>query len=125
MSAPGEPTGKAHQLKARQLLDIIWDDDMLPLFENTDTFQESVTDSTAKVIRSELKQLQQNTRAFGKYDPTVKCIEEVDSGKVYNEIEVHGPRLLRLIEESSLAQRTDKYIRKDSPGRAVIKLRLY
>jgi hypothetical protein len=34
---PGEPTGKARQFKARQLLDIIWDD-MLPLFEKTDTF---------------------------------------------------------------------------------------
>ena len=39
---PGEPTGKARQFKARQLLDIIWDD-MLPLFEKTDTFQERVT----------------------------------------------------------------------------------
>jgi len=38
----GEPTGKARQFKARQLLDIIWDD-MLPLFEKTDTFQERVT----------------------------------------------------------------------------------
>jgi hypothetical protein len=51
---PGEPTGKARQFKARQLLDIIWDD-MLPLFEKTDTFQERVTDSTVKVIQSELK----------------------------------------------------------------------
>lgn len=66
---PGGPTGKARQLKARQLLDIIWDYDMLPLFEKTDTFQERVTDSTIKVIQSELKQVQQNTRAFGKYDP--------------------------------------------------------
>jgi hypothetical protein len=89
---PGAPTGKARQLKARQLLDIIWDDDMLPLFEEIDEFQERVTDSTIKVIQSELKQLQQNTRAFGKYDPCVN-IEEINFRKVYSEIEEHGPSL--------------------------------
>ena len=68
---PGAPTGKARQLKARQVLDIIWDDDMMPLFEKTDTFHERVTDSTVKVIRLELRQLQQNTRVFGRYDPSV------------------------------------------------------
>jgi hypothetical protein len=69
-------TGKARQLKARQLLDNIWDDYMLPLFEKTDTFQERITDSTVKVIQSELKQLQEKTRAFGKYDPSVNIEEE-------------------------------------------------
>jgi len=115
---PGAPTGKARQIKAQQLVDIIWDDDMLPLFEKTDTFKERVTDSTVRVIQSELKQLQQNTRAFGKHDPSVN-IEELNFEKVYDEIEEHGPRLLHVIEGSSLAQRTDKHIRKDKPGRAV------
>jgi hypothetical protein len=90
---PGTPTGKARQLKAQQLIDIIWDDDMLPLFEKIDTFLERITDSTVKVIQSELKQLQEKTRAFWKYDPSVN-IEEVNFEKVYNEIEEHGPRLL-------------------------------
>jgi hypothetical protein len=86
-----------------------------PLFEKTDTFQERVTDSAIKVIQSELKQVQQNTR---KYDPSAN-IEEIDFQKVYSEIEEHGPSLLRFIEGSSLAQRADKYTRKDRPSRAV------
>ena len=81
------------------------------MFENTDTFQERVTDNTVKVIQSELKELQQNTRAFGKYDPSVD-IEEVNFKKVYNEIEEHAPWLLDIIEGSSLPQRMDKHIRK-------------
>lgn len=46
-------------------------------------------------------------------------IEEIDFQKVYSEIEEHGPSLLRFIEGSSLAQRADKYTRKDRPSRAV------
>jgi hypothetical protein len=115
---PGAPTGKARQMKAQQLVDIIWDDDMLPLFEKTDIFKDRITDSTVRVIQSELTQLQQNSRAFGKHDPSVN-IEDINFEKVYDEIEAHGPRLLRVIEGSSFAQRADKHIRKDKPGRAV------
>ena len=101
-----------------QVLGIIWDDDMLPLFEKTDTFQERVTDSTVKVIQLELGRIQQNTRTFGRYDPSMN-IEEINFKEVYNEIEEHGPRLLRVIDGSALAQRADKHIRKDKPGRVV------
>jgi hypothetical protein len=37
-SAPGKATGKARQAKAKQVIDIIWNDDMLPLFEEIETF---------------------------------------------------------------------------------------
>ena len=114
----GQLTGKAHQLKARELLDIIWDDDLLPLFEQTDTFQERVTGSTVKVIYSELGQLQQNTRTFGRYDPSVN-VEDINFDNAYNEIKEHGPMLLRVIEGSSLAERVDKHVRKERPGCAV------
>jgi hypothetical protein len=73
---------------------------MLLLFEKTDTFHERVTDSTVRVIRSELRQLQENIRAFGRYDPSVR-IDEINFTDVYDEIEEHGPRLLRVIEGSS------------------------
>jgi hypothetical protein len=91
---------------------------MLLSFEKTDTFHERVIDSTVRVIRSELRQLQENTRAFGRYDPSVR-IDEINFADVYDEIEEHGPRLLCVIEGSSLAERVDKHIRKDKPGRAV------
>ena len=73
---------------------------MLSLFEKTDTFQERVTDSTIKVIRSELG-------------------EHINFEDVYREIEEHGPNLSRLIDGSSLCQMLDKHIRQDQPGRIV------
>ena len=117
-STPGEPTGRARQQKAKQLLDPIWDEDMLPLFERTDTFQERVTDSTTKVIRSELKELQKKVLVFGKYD-TATNVEDINFVEVHREIEEHGPNLSRLIDEAAVCQRPDKHIRQEQPGRIV------
>jgi hypothetical protein len=50
ISPEREATGKSRQAKAKQVIDVIWDDDMLPLFEKTETFNQLVTDSAIKVI---------------------------------------------------------------------------
>ena len=56
-------TGKRHQEKAKQLLDLIWgNEDMLAPFSRTESF--------ADVLR-------ENTRFFGKYDSTVN-IDDMD-----------------------------------------------
>jgi hypothetical protein len=51
--------GTGRQKKAKQILDIIWEDEneLLPLFENTESFKERVVQSTVKIIRSELQVL--------------------------------------------------------------------
>jgi len=118
-STPGEPTGRARQHKAKQLLDIIWDEDMLPLFEVTDTFSERVTDSTSKVIRTELKALQKKVLVFGKYDAT-RNVEDIEFMEVHDEIEEHGPNLSRLINNAAFCQRSDRHIRQEQPGRVVM-----
>jgi hypothetical protein len=116
-STPGEPTGRARQQRAKQLLDLIWDEDMLPLFERTDTFQERVTDSTIKVVRSELKELQKKVLVFGKYDISTN-VEDINFVEVHREIEEHGPNLSRLIDEAAICQRSNQP-RQEQPGRIV------
>ena len=45
---PGRMTGKRHQEKAKQLLDLIWgNEDMLALFSRTESFAERVAGSAA------------------------------------------------------------------------------
>jgi hypothetical protein len=63
----GGDRGRLRQGKAKQLLDLIWDDDedgLLPLFEKTETFQERVTTSTVKIIHSELSVLNKEAKMF-------------------------------------------------------------
>ena len=66
----GDDRGRLRQGKAKQLLDLIWDDEdgLLPLFEKTETFQERVTTSTVKIIRSDLSMLSKEVKTFGKFD---------------------------------------------------------
>jgi hypothetical protein len=117
-SAPGKATGKARQAKAKQVIDVIWNDDMLPLFEEMETFNELVTDSTIKVISSELEELHRSPLFFKQYDPSVN-IEDVNFENAYREIKEHSPNLSRLVEGSSLCKRPDQHIRQDQPGRVV------
>jgi hypothetical protein len=66
----GDDRGRLRQGKAKQLLDLIWDDEdgLLPLFEKTETFQERVATSTVKIIRSELSMPSKEVKTFGKFD---------------------------------------------------------
>ena len=83
---------------------------MLPLFERTDTFQERVTDSTIKVIRLELKELQKKVLVFRTYD-TLTNVEDINFMEVHHEIKEHSPNLSHLIDEAAFCQRPDKHIR--------------
>ena len=118
-NAGGEPTGKARQAKARQLLDLVWDEDLLPLFEKTDTFEERTTGSATKVVRSELVSLQKNVPLFGKYDPDFN-LEDLNFTHAIGDIEKFAPNLSILINGSSEGIRTDKHTRKEQPGRIVM-----
>ena len=106
------------QAKAKQVINVIWNDGMLPLFEKTETFNELVTDSTIKIVRSELEELQRSALLFKEYDLTMN-LADIDFEKCYREIREHSPNLSRLVEGSSLCQRPDKHVRHDQPGRVV------
>ena len=75
---PGQMTGKCHQEKAKQPLDLIWGNkDMLALFSRTEPFAERVAGSAAQVVQAEVDVLRENTRFFGKYDSMVN-IDDMD-----------------------------------------------
>ena len=62
--------GPLRQRKAKQIVDlIIWQDEneLLPLFEKTESFNERVATSTVKVIHSELDVLNTSVKAFGRF----------------------------------------------------------
>lgn len=61
--------GPLRQRKAKQIVDLIWQDEngLLPLFEKTESFNERVATSTVKVIRSELDVLNTSVKAFGRF----------------------------------------------------------
>jgi len=58
--------GPLRQRKAKQIVDLIWQDEngLLPLFEKTESFNERVATSTVKVIRSKLDVLNTSVKAF-------------------------------------------------------------
>jgi len=72
-------TGKRHQEKAKQLLDLIWgNEDMLALFSRT-------AERAAQVVQAEVDVLRENTRFFGKYDSTVN-IDDMDFNEAVDEV---------------------------------------
>ena len=83
---PGRMTGKRHQEKAKQLLDLIWgNEDMLALFSRTESFAERVAGSAAQVVQAEVDVLRENTHFFGKYDSTVN-IDDMDFNEAVDEV---------------------------------------
>ena len=74
----GVDRGPLRQRKAKQILGLIWqnENELLPLFEKSDSFRERVTTSAANVIRSELSVLNKEVKMFGKFDPAVDLGEK-------------------------------------------------
>jgi hypothetical protein len=85
-----ETTGPLRQKKAEQVLDILWEEEhgLLPLFEKSESFPESIMASATNIRRSDLATLN-HVRAFG------KC-EEVGLSETLRKIErhTHNSRLL-------------------------------
>jgi hypothetical protein len=75
----GGDHGSVLERKVNQIVDFLWQDEngLLPLLEKTESFKERVTNSTAKVIRSELDVLRVKVKVFGRFDPTMNP-EELD-----------------------------------------------
>jgi len=75
----GDTTGLLRQRKAKQVLDLIWEEDheLLPLFEKTESFPERIMASAVNIIRSNLAALNRHVREFGKWD-SITNLEEVD-----------------------------------------------
>jgi hypothetical protein len=98
---PGQMTGKRHQEKAKQVLDLIWgNEDMLALFSRTESFAERVTGSAARVVQAEVDVLRENTRFFGKYDSTAN-LDEIDFREAVDEVKANAPNLTQLITIAS------------------------
>lgn len=112
--------GTGRQKKAKRILDIIWEDEneLLPLFENTESFKERVVKSTVKIIRSELQVLNKKVKALGKFDPTANP-EELDFQGVIGSIKEHAQNTFQLLHGAAENQRRDKYTRHDSHGRVL------
>jgi len=97
--------GRLRQGKAKQLLDLIWDDDedgLLPLFEKTETFEERVATSTVKIIRSDLSALNKKVKMFGKFDSAAN-LEAFDLRQIPRSIEKFAPityQLINLVAEN-------------------------
>jgi hypothetical protein len=100
---PGQMTGKRHQEKAKQLLDLIWGkEDMLALFSRTESFAERVAGSAAQVIQAEVDILRENTRFFGKYDSsTTSNIDEMDFNEAVYEVKSNAPNLTQIVTVAS------------------------
>jgi len=66
----GDATELLRQRKAKQVLDLIWEEDheLLPLFEKTESFPEIIMASAVNIIRSNLAALNRHVREFGKWD---------------------------------------------------------
>jgi hypothetical protein len=98
---PGQMTGKRHQEKAKQVLDLIWgNENMLALFSRTESFAERVTGSAARVVQAEVDVLRENTRFFGKYDSTAN-LDEIDFSEAADEVKTNAPNLTQLITIAS------------------------
>jgi hypothetical protein len=100
---PGQMTGKRHQEKAKQLLDLIWGkEDMLALFSSTESFAERVAGSAAQVIQAEVDVLRENTRFFGKYDSaTSSNADEMDFNEAVYEVKANAPNLTQIVTTAS------------------------
>jgi hypothetical protein len=112
--------GPLRQKKAKKILDLIWQDEneLLPLFENTESFKERVVKSTVKIIRSELQVLNKKVKAFGRFDPTANP-EELDLQGVIGSIKEHARNTFQLLHHAAENQRRDKYKRHDNHGRVL------
>ena len=98
---PGKMTGKRHQEKAKQVLDLIWgNEDMLSLFSRTESFAERVTGSAALVVQAEVDVLRENARFFGKYDSTANP-DEIDFSEAVEEVKTNAPNLTQIITIAS------------------------
>jgi hypothetical protein len=102
-NTPGQMTGKRHQEKAKQVLDLIWGNEdmmMLALFSTTESFAERVTGSAARVVQAEIDVLRENTRFFGKYDSTAN-LDEIDFSEAVDEVKTNAPSLTQIITIAS------------------------
>lgn len=98
---PGQMTGKRHQEKAKQLLDLIWgNEDMLALFSRTESFSERVAGSAAQVAQAKVDVLRENTRFFRKYDSTVN-IDDMDFNEAVDEVRSNAPNLTQIVAIAS------------------------
>ena len=102
----GETTGPLRRKKAKQILDLIWEEEngLLPLFEKTESFPERVMASAASIIRSDLATLNRHVREFGQWDSTTN-LEEVELSETLRKIERHAPNTLYLLEHAADNQR--------------------
>ena len=117
----GDDRGRLRQGKAKQLLDLIWDDGkdgLLPLFEKTETFQERVATSTVKIIRSELSVLNKEVKMFGKFDSSVN-LEAFDLRQIPRSIEKFAPITYQLINLVAENQRPGRSQTNHPHGRII------
>jgi len=116
----GDDHGPLRQRKAKQILDLIWEDEngLLSVFEKTESFQERVATSTVKVIRSELAVLNTEVKMFGRFDPTVN-LEELNLQDVLRSIEEHAPNTFRLLDRAAENQRHGRN-KKHNPHARII-----
>jgi hypothetical protein len=117
--APGDTTGPLRQRKAKQILDLIWEEEneLLPLFEKTESFPERVMASAANIIRSDLATLNRHVREFGKWD-AITNLEDVPLSETLRKIESHAPNTFYLLEHAADNQRSRSIIAILSVGRA-------
>ena len=100
-------SGPLRQRKAKQILDLIWENEngFLPLFEQTESFKERVVESTTKIIRSELEVLNKKVKAFGRFDPNANP-EGLDLQNVLKYIKDDAPNTFQLLHCAAENQRT-------------------
>ena len=113
--------GPLRQRKAKQIVDLIWQDEngLLPLFEKTESFNERVAISTVKVIRSELDVLNTNVKAFGRFDPTMNP-EELKFHDVLEDIKEYAPNTFRLLNQVTESRKQQGQNEEQDPhGRIV------
>jgi hypothetical protein len=108
--APGDTTGPLRQRKAKQILDLIWEEEneLLPLFEKTESFPERVMASAAYIIRSDLATLNRHVREFGKWD-AITNLEDVHLSETLRKIESHAPNTFYLLEHAADNQRSRRF----------------
>jgi len=102
----GDTTGLLRQRKAKQVLDLIWEEDneLLPLFEKTESFPERIMASAVNIIRSDLAALNRHVREFGKWD-SITNLEEVDLSATLRKIEEYAPNTFYLLKHAAENQR--------------------
>jgi hypothetical protein len=87
-------------------LDLIWEEDneLLPLFEKTESFPERIMTSAVNIIRSDLTTLNRHVREFGKWD-SITNLEEVDLSATLRMIEEYAPNTFYLLKHAAENQR--------------------